>query len=135
MVARIASVVLLFSLTYGAVAKAAPTAADIVEKVKEAERQNKKPEKERGNPVYIVYFDDYDDMYKACGLRKCCRASVRAIRREKVNPEYVSRNARMNCPEGYKKTSLRCPASLIWCQRRKLKDEIEDREKEAEGAE
>ncbi|MCI5048738.1 MAG: hypothetical protein MRY32_00180 [Rickettsiales bacterium] len=68
------------------------------------------------NRVYTVYFNDYDEMYKACGTSKCCRASVRRIRKAQVKPEYVSRDASLVCPENFRKTSVRCPASLIWCE-------------------
>lgn len=63
------------------------------------------------NDVYIVYHSDYERLYRNCGLSACCRASVRAMRKEMAPPK----KAGEECAAGTTSTSLMCPASHAWC--------------------
>lgn len=64
----------------------------------------------------------HDHLLKICedrAGRKCCRASVHAMREEQAR----LRTEGTECPEGLTPMSLACPASLQWCSFRTV-DEV-----------
>ncbi len=67
------------------------------------------------NAVYMQDDLPYEQLYASCegkGGRACCRASVHAMKEQRVMPVSV----KQGCREGERIASLPCPASLTWCE-------------------
>ena len=67
------------------------------------------------NEVYMGNSSYYDKLMQQCehrAGRACCRASVRAMKKTGG----TLTNIKQGCPDTSKLTSLRCPATAIWCE-------------------
>lgn len=69
------------------------------------------PSERQFNTVYVVYHREYDNLYRNCALNKCCRMSVRHMRRAMGEPTTSAKG----CRDGSEPMSLWCPGSLMWC--------------------
>ena len=99
------------------------------------------------NDVYLVYFREYDEFERRCGLSECCRASVMQIRKDLANPDYIAEGKGVECPDNMQRKHMQCPNSYTWCMPKplpgmknqkgkghiKLKDPIDSKELKLKG--
>lgn len=63
------------------------------------------------NTVYVVYHNQYNDLYRKCGYNKCCKMSIRHMRHAMGEPT----TNKKGCRDGSEPKSVWCPGSLLWC--------------------
>ncbi len=62
----------------------------------------------------VEYYQELEKNCLAKENKKCCLLSLRVMKKKKAK---LLSAGKENCQEGFKKNTLKCPGSYIWCEK------------------